>query len=86
MSTRASDTIRVYARAKINLYLHVLNRREDGYHELDSLFVFGDFADVIAVTPARSLSLEIQGPFAEKLSTKEDNSVLRAARLLADAV
>lgn len=86
MSTCASDTIRVYARAKINLYLHVLNRREDGYHELDSLFVFGDFADVIAVTPARSLSLEIQGPFAEKLSTKEDNSVLRAARLLADAV
>ena len=86
MTARADDTIRVYARAKINLYLHVLNRREDGYHELDSLFVFGDLADVIAVTPARSLRLEIRGPFAGKLSDKEENSVLRAARLLADAV
>lgn len=86
MSASPDDTIRVYARAKINLYLHVLNRREDGYHELDSLFVFGDLADVIAVTPARSLSLEIEGPFGGKLSDQEDNSVLRAARLLADAV
>ena len=86
MTARADETIRVYARAKINLYLHVLNRREDGYHELDSLFVFGDLADVIAVTPARSLSLEIRGPFAGKLSAKDENSVLRAARLLADAV
>ena len=40
MTVRTGDAVTVKARAKINLYLHVLGRREDGYHELDSLFVF----------------------------------------------
>ncbi|MBV8578351.1 MAG: 4-(cytidine 5'-diphospho)-2-C-methyl-D-erythritol kinase, partial [Acetobacteraceae bacterium] len=32
--------------AKVNLFLHVLGRRTDGYHELDSLVVFSGAADV----------------------------------------
>ena len=31
------------ARAKINLALHVLGRRTDGYHELDSIVAFADW-------------------------------------------
>lgn len=68
------------ARAKINLYLHVVGRRPDGYHLLDSLVVFAETGDAIAVAPGADLSLTIEGPFAGKLAPDEDNLVLRAAR------
>ncbi len=72
------------ARAKINLYLHVLGRRADGYHLLDSLVVFAETGDEIAVAPADDLSLKITGPFAGNLAADENNLVLRAARGLRD--
>ncbi|GAB2176064.1 4-(cytidine 5'-diphospho)-2-C-methyl-D-erythritol kinase [Dongia sp. agr-C8] len=72
------------ARAKINLYLHVLGRRADGYHLLDSLVVFAETGDEIVVAPGAELSLQIVGPFAGKLAADADNLVLRAARGLRD--
>ena len=71
--------------AKVNLFLHVLGRRADGYHELDSLVVFAGAADLLRAEPATCLGLEIEGPFGAALRTIPDNLVLRAARLLADA-
>ena len=35
------------APAKLNLFLHVVGRRGDGYHELQTLFQLLDFADVL---------------------------------------
>jgi 4-diphosphocytidyl-2-C-methyl-D-erythritol kinase len=73
------------APAKINLFLHVTSRRQDGYHELESLVVFARdaaAADQLRVSPADDLSLEIDGPFAASLAGDADNLVLRAARLL----
>jgi 4-diphosphocytidyl-2-C-methyl-D-erythritol kinase len=76
--------IRVLAPAKINLYLHVVGRREDGYHELDSLVAFADIADIVTAQPAAELSLTIDGHFAAALAGETaDNLVLRAASLLA---
>jgi 4-diphosphocytidyl-2-C-methyl-D-erythritol kinase len=75
--------IRVAAPAKINLYLHVVGRRSDGYHELDSLVAFADIGDVLTAQPAADLSLAVEGPFAAALAGAPDNLVLRAARLLA---
>jgi 4-diphosphocytidyl-2-C-methyl-D-erythritol kinase len=72
------------ARAKVNLYLHVTGRRADGYHLLDSLIVFAETGDEIALAPADDLSLTIGGPFAAGLSAGPDNLVLRAARALRD--
>ncbi|RDD61971.1 4-(cytidine 5'-diphospho)-2-C-methyl-D-erythritol kinase [Ferruginivarius sediminum] len=71
------------ARAKVNLSLRVLGRREDGYHELDGLIAFAGVGDRIHVAPAETLSLELSGPFAEALREQDDNLVLRAARRLA---
>ena len=75
------------APAKLNLYLHVLARREDGYHRLDSLVVFADLADRLWAEPAADLSFVVSGPFAGRLKAEralsEDNLVLRAARALA---
>ena len=73
------------APAKINLYLHVTGRRDDGYHELDSLVVFAALGDTVTVGPADGLELAVDGPFAGALSDAGDNLVLLAARALADA-
>jgi 4-diphosphocytidyl-2-C-methyl-D-erythritol kinase len=74
-----------FAPAKVNLYLHLIGRRPDGYHLLDSLITFADIGDRITAEPATTLSLEITGPEATGLANSgQDNLVLRAARLLAD--
>lgn len=73
--------IKVLARAKVNLALHVTGRRADGYHLLDSLVAFADCGDCITVAPAATLSLTITGPFASGLSVP-DNLILKAARAL----
>jgi 4-diphosphocytidyl-2-C-methyl-D-erythritol kinase len=70
------------ARAKVNLYLHIIGRRADGYHLLDSLIVFADTGDEISLAPADRLSMTIDGPFAAGLGAGSDNLVLRAAQAL----
>ncbi len=80
-----SRAIRAAAPAKLNLYLHVLGRRPDGYHELDSLVAFADLADSVEVRPADRFCLTIDGPFAAPLLAEdpERNLVTRAVRMLA---
>ncbi len=77
---RGGRTVCVFAPAKINLYLHVIGRRCDGYHELDSLFAFAGVGDTVSAAPARDLTLSIDGPFADGLKMETDNLALRAAR------
>src|SRR5438270_2349319 len=77
--------VAAFAPAKVNLYLHVTGRRDDGYHLLDSLVAFVDVGDRLRAEPAPSLSLTVDGPEAVDLAALgDDNLVLRAARLLAD--
>ncbi len=52
------------ARAKINLTLRILGRREDGYHALDSLVAFAGSHDTLSLEPGRPLGLTISGPGA----------------------
>ena len=71
------------APAKVNLFLHVVGRRADGYHLLDSLAVFPGAADRLTGVAAPSLDLAVTGPFGAGLDAGPDNLVLRAARALA---
>lgn len=71
------------ARAKINLFLHVGDKRTDGFHPLQSLAIFTDFGDVLEAEEAGDLTLALSGPFAAAL-TDPDNLVLKAARALAE--
>jgi len=80
-----SNCISVVARAKLNLYLHVTGRRDDGYHLLDSLVTFAEIHDVITAEPAAELTLRYDGPFAGSLPDGDDNLVLNAARSLQNA-
>jgi 4-diphosphocytidyl-2-C-methyl-D-erythritol kinase len=74
------------APAKINLTLHILGRRPDGYHELESLVAFAGTGDDLSLEPGPALSLEVSGPTALHAGAGADNLVLKAARLLAEHV
>jgi 4-diphosphocytidyl-2-C-methyl-D-erythritol kinase len=81
-----SRRLALHAPAKINLYLHVTGRRDDGYHSLDSLVAFAEAGDHVSAEQADELSLEIVGPFAASLDVGDvDNLVMRAARALREA-
>jgi len=60
--------MRETAYAKINLALHVRKRREDGYHELETLFAFVDAGDVLSAAPAAQDSLHVIGEFSGLLA------------------
>ena len=82
MHDETDDTVRVAAPAKLNLYLHVTGRRDNGYHELDSLVAFAHISDVITARAASGLELEMDGPFAQDLPDNGTNLVLAAAKAL----
>ncbi|WP_188674639.1 4-(cytidine 5'-diphospho)-2-C-methyl-D-erythritol kinase [Neptunicoccus cionae] len=72
--------IKRVARAKINLCLHVIGQRSDGYHLLDSVVAFAEYGDVLTFAPSESVTLSINGPFGDGLSGTGDNLILQAAR------
>ena len=74
--------MRETAYAKINLALHVRRRREDGYHELETLFAFVDAGDELAAEPANADSLQVVGEFATGLSDPFGNIVAKALNFL----
>jgi 4-diphosphocytidyl-2-C-methyl-D-erythritol kinase len=68
------------APAKLNLFLHVIGRRSDGYHLLESVFRFVDYGDTVTLS-RRSDGLIIRE--YENLEIAETVDLcLRAARLL----
>jgi 4-diphosphocytidyl-2-C-methyl-D-erythritol kinase len=79
-----SVTVRVPG--KINLYLAVGDRREDGYHELTTVFHAVSLVDEVTVRNADVLSLELVGEGADHLPTDERNLAWRAAELMAEHV
>jgi 4-diphosphocytidyl-2-C-methyl-D-erythritol kinase len=83
---RARPARAEFAPAKVNLTLHVIGRRPDGYHEIESLVVFADVGDRVTFAPGRALDLVTRGPTAPAAGPSGDNLVLKAARLLAERV
>jgi 4-diphosphocytidyl-2-C-methyl-D-erythritol kinase len=82
--TMAPDAPRVeHAPAKVNLTLHVLGRRGDGYHDLESLVAFARHGDRLTFTPGDEFALAVGGPNAERIGEAGDNLVLKAVRALA---
>jgi len=81
--TEAGDLVEI-AHAKVNLALHVRHRRADGYHALESLFVFAEHGDLVSghARPDGMLNLRLDGPFGPALDSGPDNLVLKAARAL----
>jgi len=79
-----SVTVRVPG--KVNLYLEVGDQRDDGFHELATVFHAVSLLDEVTVTTADMLTLEVSGEGADFLPTDERNLAWRAAELLAEHV
>ncbi len=77
-------TVVVEAPAKINLFLRVLGRRPDGFHDLETAVLRLDLADRLEFSPNPSgLSLEVTGDAAAGVPTDDSNLALVAAAALA---
>ncbi len=62
--------------AKINLDLKVINKRDDGYHNIESIIVFLNLSDTIKVTRSSKLSVNFDSPFEEKIS-ETNNTIIK---------
>lgn len=92
MSEAQTKLLTIFAPAKINLYLHVTGRLDNGYHTLDSLVGFTDIGDQIEIEPATDFEFRVQGPYSGAFGPKEldaspssSNLVVQAAWALAQA-
>ena len=79
-----ADSFIETAYAKVNVALHVRARRDDGYHALESLFVFAEHGDRLIgqATDDGAIDLMIDGPFGDALDAGPGNLVVKAARAL----
>lgn len=68
------------APAKLNLFLHIIGRRADGYHLLQTVFQFIDLSDEIILQQRQDHLITITTDQAELAN--ENNLVVRAAKLL----
>jgi len=73
----------IAAPAKLNLFLHVLGRRPDGYHLLQTVFRFVDLCDVLHIETRTDGRISRAGGLAEVAA--DDDLVVRAARALQQA-
>ena len=70
-------TLEALAPAKLNLFLHVLGRREDGYHELQTVFQFIDLCDRLTFTSRADGAIEREGGLPG-LAPDDDLAVIAA--------
>ncbi|MFT7287612.1 MAG: 4-diphosphocytidyl-2-C-methyl-D-erythritol kinase [Halieaceae bacterium] len=81
-------TLSLPAPAKLNLFLHICGRRDDGYHHLQTLFQLLDYGDELRleVRDDEQIKLRCSGPQLLDNVPEDDNLVLRAARALVEHV
>lgn len=78
------EPVTVRVPAKVNLHLAVGDLRDDGYHELVTVFHAVSLFDTVTATFAPRLSLSVRGEGAQQLPTDSRNLAWRAAELLAE--
>ena len=66
--------------AKLNLFLHIVGKRSDGYHQLETLFQFIDRCDILEIRTTDDPSISLMTPI--KGIAKEDNLIFKAAKRL----
>lgn len=67
--------ISLHAPAKVNLFLHIIGRRADGYHTLDTGIVFTKFGDRIFIDSATTDEVALTGPFANLLKNNTSRNI-----------
>ena len=76
------DTMVLFSPCKINLFLRIIRRREDGFHDLASLFQAIGFGDTLELTPLEGGESDEFSCNMEGVPTDSSNLVLRALELM----
>ena len=83
-----NQEISIFAPAKINLFLEVLGKREDGYHDIDTLFAKISLGDDIKISVEEAsetqIALKMRGTYGANLKEDKTNLVYKAARAFFD--
>ena len=66
--------------AKLNLFLHVVGQRADGYHNIQTIFQLIDWCDILTFSPTQTAEINLQHDIGNL--PLQDNLIFRAARLL----
>ncbi|MDH3719791.1 MAG: 4-(cytidine 5'-diphospho)-2-C-methyl-D-erythritol kinase, partial [Planctomycetota bacterium] len=91
LARRSAEGIEVHAPAKINLFLEVIAKREDGFHEIETLIapvslydtlVMRDVSPVASDTAAITLQLDVTAGLRQAIPGGDENLAVQAARLL----
>ena len=69
---RNTSEISKLSPAKINLFLEVVKKRPDGYHDLESLMTFCNFGDTIAMKKSKAFSINFDGEFGDVIKLEEN--------------
>jgi 4-diphosphocytidyl-2-C-methyl-D-erythritol kinase len=78
-----SETVRVLAHAKVNLFLRILARESSGFHQIETAFALLELADELIVGRTDSgVTLKVDGP---DLGPSDENLAVRAARMVLEA-
>ena len=77
----SSGTLHLRAPAKLNLFLHIVGQRPDGYHELQTVFQLLDFYDELSFSVVAGQDITLEGSVPGVADA--DNLVMRAAHTLA---
>lgn len=81
-----SEVLSALAHAKVNLVLEVLGKREDGYHEIDTILQEIELADRVTIEPSSEWQIAVTGPRSAGTPADESNLALKAAILLSERV
>ncbi len=86
MSATETKLLTIFAPAKINLYLHVTGRLDNGYHLLDSLVAFADIGDEVSIASSTEFKFNIEGPYANAFGPKDRDHSPDSSSLVVQAV
>ena len=81
-TSSGTDTLTLFSPCKINLFLRIIRKREDGFHDLASLFQAIGFGDTIELTPLKDAESDEFTCNMEGVPTDMTNLVLRALELM----
>ena len=75
-------SLTLFSPAKINLFLEVLSKKSNGYHDLNSLMCICNVGDQIRLKKSDTLKLKINGPFSKQLKVHNGNIILYSLQKL----
>ena len=76
------DKVFIKAQAKINLFLHIINKRDDGFYNIRSGVTFLDLYDEVSIEISNTQSLTYSGPFKPHLNFFENDIIIKTLNLL----